>query len=211
MNATVIGDVLTIEMHGESCKVRLPKGERGPPGRDGISIRGDKGEQGERGEAGRDGRDSVVPGPVGPMGVQGMPGKTPHISIGQVLAGESPAVFVGGTPESVVLDFVLPRGPPGQPGATGKNGKDGNHEVINVLSLGNSPAYSNMMLGSYVIADGILNLPELTEAECGMWIHLKTFDRLGVTGLVEQSIMMEKESSKFVVIPYGGSFRFTRF
>ena len=212
MNATVIGDVLTIEIHGESCKVRLPKGERGPPGRDGISIRGDQGPQGEKGETGRDGRDSVIPGPQGPMGHMGVPGITPKITVGQVLAGEAPAVFSGGTPENVVLDFVLPRGPAGAVGPAGKDGKNGNHEIINVMSFGNSPAYNNMMLGCYIIADGVLNLPDMTEAEVGRWIHIKTFDRLSVTGLVESGTVLDKNNSaKFVVIAYGDGFRFTRF
>lgn len=140
-----------------------------------------------------------------------MPGKTPHITIGQVIAGESPAVFAHTNGDEVVLDFVLPRGPIGLSGPAGRDGKHGDHEIVQTMTYGNSPQYNNMMLGCYCICDGVITLPEMTEEECGKWIHFKTFDRLAISGLVEQSVMIEKGSAKFVVIPYGGSFRFTKF
>ena len=214
MSADIQGDVLTITFPtGEVSKVRVPRGERGPPGRDGISIRGDKGEVGEKGDPGRDGRDSVVPGPMGPVGSHGPPGKTPRISIGRVTSGEEAAVFVEGTPEEPVFSFVIPRGRQGEKGYPGKDGKNGSHEFAQVMCLGNSPVFHDMMFSTHIIADGLIHLPErLTEERFGSWVHFKTLDRLTITGCLEGGVVLEKnESAKMLVVPYQEHFVFTRF
>ena len=213
-SADVQGDVLTITFPtGESCKVRLPRGERGPPGRDGMTIRGDKGEPGEKGETGRDGRDSIVPGPVGPKGEPGNTGKTPRLKIGRVVTGDDAAAFIEGDAEEPVLNLVLPRGERGVLGHPGRDGKHGSHEFIEVFSAGSSPLYHDEMLSKYVIADGICNLPEgMDEAKFGAWIHFKTLDRLVINHCLEGSVVLAKnESAKMVVVPYQGRFVFTRF
>ena len=214
MSAEVQGDVLSINFPtGESTKVRLPRGERGPPGRDGMSIRGDKGEPGEKGDAGRDGRDSVVPGPKGEKGDLGAIGPCPKVRIGRVVTGDEAAVFIEGSPEEPVLNFVLPRGERGPVGAAGRDGKHGDHEYIQSFSAGSSPMVTEEMFARHVIADGIVHLPEaMDEAHCGTWVHFKTLDRLILNNAIEGQLLLEKnESAKMVVVSYQGRFCFTRF
>jgi hypothetical protein len=211
---TCVGNVLSIELDdGASHKCVLPKGERGAPGRDGISIRGDKGEKGEQGIPGR---DSVVPGVRGEKGDKGDPGAvgaTPVISIGKVDHGDAPKVYLHGTPEAPVMDFVLPRGVQGIPGRAGKDGKDGSHEYIDVLSLGHSPLFSDEWFAKHIIADGIISLPrDLPEEAVGRWVWIKTFDRAVINGTIEEFVSVEKnQSAKLVVVPYGDKFLFTKF
>ena len=214
MSADIQGDVLTITFPtGESSKVRVPRGERGPPGRDGMSIRGDKGEVGEKGDAGRDGRDSVVPGPKGDKGDLGAIGPCPKIRVGRVVTGEEAAVFLEGTPEEPIFNFVLPRGERGAMGPAGRDGKHGDHEFIQCFSAGSSPQVTEEMFARHVIADGIVRLPEaMDEAQFGTWIHFKTLDRLSIHNALEGVVVLEKnESAKMVVVPYQGRFVFTRF
>lgn len=214
MSADIQGDVLTITFPtGESVKVKVPRGERGPPGRDGMSIRGDKGEPGEKGETGRDGRDSIVPGPKGEKGDTGNMGKTPRIRIGRVVTGEEAAAFIEGDAEEPLLNLVLPRGERGPIGTAGRDGKHGSHEFTECFSAGSSPLYHDELLAKHVIADGIVNLPEaMDEAKFGAWIHFKTLDRLVLNNALEGSVVLAKnESAKMVVVPYQGKFVFTRF
>jgi hypothetical protein len=211
-NLSVLGDVLELVIGDKSAKVKIPKGERGPAGRDGISIRGEKGEKGEKGEAGR---DSTVAGPTGEKGEKGDCGDrgiTPQISVGTVVAGESPAVIMSGTPEKPIFNFVIPRGERGMAGPRGLDGKHGNHEYIDILCMGNSPRFTDEMCGKYVIMDGIVEMPEMTESDIGRWVHVKTFMDLSISGLVEEPITLRKgESAKLVVIGYGSGFKFSRF
>ena len=211
LSLTCVGDVLTLEMDGKIVKCKIPKGERGAAGRDGISIRGEKGEKGEPGLAGR---DSLVPGPKGEKGdngEMGNPGMTPEITIGSVVAGEVPQVILSGTREKPILNFVLPRGERGATGAMGRDGKHGDHEYIQLHYLGNSPRFSNEFLGSHIIADGIVELPEMSESDVGKWTYIKTFDKVAVTGLVEGGVQLDKSAAKFVVIAYGNTFKFSQF
>lgn len=208
---TVVGDVLTLDIDGHSLKCKVPRGERGAPGRDGISIRG---EPGVRGEPGAPGRDSLVPGPKGDrgdVGPPGCPGVVPEISVGTVCAGDVPQVIVSGSVDKPVLNFVLPRGERGMPGAMGRDGKHGNHEYIQLNYAGNCPRYSSDWLATHVILDGVVELPEMTESDIGAWVHIKTFDRATVVGLVEDGVHLDKAGRKFVVISYGGKFKFTAF
>ena len=211
------GRVLSLTVDGQCSKIALPAGERGPPGRDGMSIRGDKGEQGPKGDNGRDGRDSVVPGPMGERGETGPRADPLPMRIGKVLVGEEPHAVIHrentGLNAVDVLDLVIPRGVKGDPGVRGKDGKDGSHEYIKSLSLGSSPVWSEEYLGHYCIADGILSLPEeFPETLCGTWVHLKTFDRLVINYAMEGQFAIEKGcSSKMVVIPYAGKYVMTRF
>lgn len=209
---TVIGDVLELVLDGKSAKVKIPKGERGPAGRDGISIRGEKGDKGDVGPAGR---DSTVAGPKGEKGETGETGSrglTPKLSIGSVIVGETASVILSGTPEEPILNFVLPRGERGIQGVAGSDGKHGNHEYIDLLYMGNSPRFSDDWCGKHVIVDGVVELPEMSEGDIGRWVTMKTFMDLAVTGLVEEVVRVEKgTSAKFVVIGYGGKYQFTRF
>ena len=211
------GRVLALSVGDSVSKVLLPAGERGPPGRDGISIRGDKGEKGEKGDAGRDGRDSMVPGPQGEKGEMGPRGDPPIIRIGNVVVGDKASVTVSrsgmGCNIEDVLHFVIPRGEKGEIGLRGKDGNHGNHEYIKTISLGNSPAWNDEYLGYYCIMDGILNLPtEFPESQFGCWVHLKTFDRLVINNAMEGQFAIEKgESRKLVVFPYAGKYVMTAF
>jgi hypothetical protein len=207
----VAGDILTLTLGESSRKVKLPRGERGAAGRDGISIKGDQGEKGEMGRDGLAGRDSVVAGPTGPKGDCGRTGDTPSISIGQVVTGEVASVILGGTKEEPVLNFVLPRGERGFAGQPGRAGKDGSHEYIQLHYLGHSPRYTNDFLAAHVLADGQVELPEMTEADIGSWTCIKTFTEVAVTGLVEEVVRINKGAKKFVVIAYNGKFKFTAF
>lgn len=207
----VAGDVLTLTLGESSRKVKLPRGERGAPGRDGISIKGDQGEKGEQGRDGLAGRDSSVPGPKGDKGDAGKTGELPIITIGQVLTGEQASVILGGTREEPILNFVLPRGDRGFAGQPGKNGKDGSHEYIQLQYLGHSPRYTNDFISSHVLADGQVELPEMTEADIGSWTCIKTFTDVSVSGLVEEVVRITKGSRKFVVIAYNGKFKFSAF
>jgi hypothetical protein len=207
----VAGDVLTLTLGETSRKVKLPRGERGAPGRDGISIKGDQGEKGEQGRDGLAGRDSTVPGPKGDKGDVGKTGDMPLLTIGQVVTGDVPSVILGGSREEPVLNFVLPRGDRGFAGQPGKNGKDGSHEYIQLQYMGHSPRYTNDFLSAHVLADGQIELPEMSEADVGSWTCIKTFTDVSVSGLVEEVVRINKSAKKFVVIAYGGKFKFTAF
>jgi hypothetical protein len=207
----VAGDVLTLTLGETSRKVKLPRGERGAAGRDGISIKGDPGDKGEMGRDGLAGRDSVVAGPTGPKGDCGRTGDTPAISIGQVVTGEQASVILGGTKEEPVLNFVLPRGERGFAGQPGRAGKDGSHEYIQLQYMGHSPRFTNDFLAAHVLADGLVELPEMQESDVGSWTCIKTFTEVAVSGLVEEVVKITKGAKKFVVIAYGGKFKFTAF
>lgn len=208
----VQGDVLSLTIDGKVSKVKLPRGERGASGRDGISIKGDKGDKGERGECGR---DSMVPGPKGDKGDKGEVGDRgmcPTISIGQVVTGDAPAVILGGTPEYPVLNFVVPRGERGFAGPAGLNGKNGSHENIDMFYAGHSPRFTEEWKAKHVIADGVVECPDMTVDDIGTWFVVKSFTNVSVFGLCEDAVHLGKgESGKFVVIEFGGKYRFTRF
>jgi len=207
----VAGDVLTLTLGETSRKVKLPRGERGVPGRDGISIKGD---QGEKGEIGRDGRDSVVPGEKGDKGDKGDQGRiglTPEFSIGSVTTGDVPQVILGGTLEKPVLNFILAKGDRGAVGLPGKNGKDGNHEFVKLQYMGHSPRFCNEFLAGHIICDGVVDLPEMTESDVGTWTHIKTMTDVVVNGLVEQQVKLVKEARKFICVPYNSKFVWTAF
>lgn len=207
----VAGDVLTLQLGETSRKVKLPRGERGVAGRDGISIKGDQGEKGEMGRDGLAGRDSTVVGPTGPKGDCGKTGELPVLSIGQVVTGDVASVILGGSREEPVLNFVLPRGDRGFAGQPGKNGKDGSHEYIQLAYMGHSPRYTNDFISAHVLADGQIELPEMQESDIGSWTWIKTFTEVAVTGVVEEVVRITKGAKKFVVIAYGGKFKFTAF
>ena len=207
----VAGDVLTLQLGETSRKVKLPRGERGVAGRDGISIKGDQGEKGEMGRDGLAGRDSTVVGPTGPKGDCGKTGELPILSIGQVVTGDVASVILGGSREEPVLNFVLPRGDRGFAGQSGKNGKDGSHEYIQLAYMGHSPRYTNDFISAHVLADGQIELPEMQESDIGSWTWIKTFTEVAVTGVVEEVVRITKGAKKFVVIAYGGKFKFTAF
>jgi hypothetical protein len=207
----VAGDVLTLTLGETSRKVKLPRGERGAAGRDGISIKGEQGEKGETGRDGQAGRDSMVAGPKGDKGDAGKTGELPIITIGQVVTGDVASVILGGTREEPVLNFVLPRGDRGFAGQSGKNGKDGSHEYIQLQYLGHSPRFTNDFISSHCLADGLIELPEMTEADIGSWTCIKTFTEVSVSGLVEEVVRITKGAKKFVVIAYNGKFKFTAF
>jgi hypothetical protein len=210
-------DVLSLKIGETEKKVVLPRGERGPPGRDGLSMKGDKG---DKGDAGRDGRDSIVPGPQGEKGEQGADGPrgvAAELYIGEIRTSrpdEPPAVLMGGTPDKRSISFILPRGDMGIQGPPGRNGKDGTHEFIDLHYVGTNPNFQKEWNAKYIIADGLLTLPELTGDDLGKWFHVKTFSELLVCGCIEntnEGLKLEKESAKFVVIQHNQSFRFTRF
>lgn len=207
----VAGDILTLTLGETSRKVKIPRGERGVAGRDGISIKGDTGEKGEMGRDGQPGRDSTVPGPKGEKGDCGRTGDTPLLSIGQVITGEQASVILGGTKEEPILNFVLPRGERGYAGQPGKAGKDGSHEYIQLQYMGHSPRFTNDFLSAHVLADGLIELPEMQESDVGSWTCIKTFTEVAVSGLVEEVVKITKSAKKFVVIAYGGKFKFTAF
>lgn len=207
----VAGDVLTLTLGETSRKVKLPRGERGAPGRDGISIKGDQGEKGEMGRDGLPGRDSTVPGPKGDKGDAGKTGELPILTIGQVVTGDVASVILGGSREEPVLNFVLPRGDRGFAGQPGKAGRDGTHEYIQLQYMGHSPRFTNDFISAHVLADGQIELPEMSEADVGSWTWIKTFTDVSVSGLVEEVVRITKSSKKFVVIAYGGKFKFTAF
>jgi hypothetical protein len=207
----VAGDVLTLTLGESSRKVKLPRGERGAPGRDGISIKGDQGEKGEQGRDGLPGRDSAVPGPKGDKGDAGKTGELPIITIGQVVTGEQASVILGGTKEEPVLNFVLPRGDRGFAGQPGKAGKDGSQEYVQLQYLGHSPRYTNDFISAHILADGQIELPKMREEDVGSWTWIKTFTDVSVSGLVEEVVRIQKGSRKFVVIAYNGEFKFTAF
>jgi len=207
----VIGDVLSLTIGDKSSKVKLPK-ERGASGRDGISIKGDKGDRGDKGESGR---DSCVPGAKGDCGDKGDAGDRgmcPNISIGQVVCADAPAVILGGTVEYPVLNFVVPRGERGFPGACGTAGKNGSHESIDLFYAGHSPRWTFEWTAKHVIADGVVECPDLTTDDIGSWFCVKSFTSVSVFGLCEEAVHLSKgEAGKFVVIEFCGKYRFTRF
>ena len=210
----VAGEVLTLGLGDTTRKVKLPRGERGPPGRDGLSIKGDQGDQGLVGRDGLPGRDSVVPGPKGDKGDEGPRGITPVVTIGAVSTGDGsspPSVVVSGTPEKPVLNFVLPRGERGYTGIPGVNGKDGRTEFYELYYAGTSPRYNDEFLAHYVICDGALTFPEMKDTDLGAWTYIKTFAKLTVDGLIDPPQHLDREAARFVVISYNGAFKWTRF
>jgi hypothetical protein len=208
----VAGDVLTLTLGEIALKAKLPRGERGAPGRDGISIKGDKGEQGVQGRDGLPGRDSVVPGEKGEKGDRGAVGITPALSIGNVVIGDMPSAVFSGSVEAPVLNLVMPRGERGVPGRDGAKGKDGTHEYIQLHYSGSSPRFTNDFLAAHCVVDGHLELPEMKESDVGQWTCVKTFTDLVVNGCVEGAVRVERGTArKFVVISYGGKYQFTGF
>lgn len=208
----VQADVLTLTIGEKAYKVKLPRGERGPAGRDGISIKGDKGEVGIQGRDGQAGRDSTIPGEKGDKGDRGAIGSTPLFTIGQVVTGDVASATISGPPEAPVLNLVLPRGERGMAGRDGIKGKDGNHEFISLHYSGSSPRFTNEFISNHCLVDGQLDLPDMAEADVGSWTYLKTFADLVVNGCVEGAIRLARgEGRKFVVISYGGKFEFTAF
>lgn len=211
LSLTCVGDILSLQVGEKLVKCKLPKGERGPAGRDGISIRGEKG---DKGDTGAPGRDSMVAGPKGDKGDKGDQGASapiPVLTVGSVVVGETANVVIAGPPEKPELHFVIPRGERGFVGAKGQDGKHGSHEFIQLQYAGNCPRFSNELLAAHVIADGVIELPEMKESDIGSWVHLKTFDKLTVTGIIEEAVHLDKSGAKFVVIPYNGKFMFTKF
>lgn len=208
----VQGDVLTLTLGDKALKAKMPRGERGAPGRDGISIKGDKGEVGQQGRDGLPGRDSIIPGEKGEKGDRGAIGVTPAFTIGQVVTGDVASATISGVPEAPVLNLVLPRGERGMAGRDGVKGKDGNHEFIQLHYAGSSPRFTNEFLACYCLVDGQLELPEMAESDVGSWTYLKTFTDLVVNGCVEGAVRVSRgEGRKFVVISYGGKFQFSGF
>jgi hypothetical protein len=215
VNLSCEGGVLTLTVGDKVAKCILPKGERGPTGRDGISMKGDKGDQGLPGVPGRDSAVPGAKGDKGECGVQGIQGKTPLLSVGEVRVahhGEQPGVHITGMADAPTLNFVLPVGPCGLPGKDGKNGKDGSHEYINSFSIGHSPLFGEEWKSSYLIADGMSILPEMKPTDLGSWFHVKTFTDFLMTGCAEHEVKITKgESAKMVCIFVGGKCVFTRF
>jgi hypothetical protein len=207
----VAGDVLTLTLGETSRKVKLPRGERGPAGRDGVSIKGEQGERGEQGRDGLAGRDSLVAGPKGDKGDAGKTGELPILTIGQVVTGEQASVILGGSREEPILNFVLPRGERGFAGLAGRAGKDGSHEYIQLQYMGHSPRFTNDFISAHVLADGQIELPDMQESDVGAWTYIKTFTDVSVSGLVEEVVRINKGAKKFVVIAYNGKFKFTAF
>ena len=206
-------DVLTLALNNLKLVSKLPKGDRGAPGRDGMNIKGDTGVQGLPGLPGLPGRDSTIVGPKGDEGRQGGVGPAPGLRIGTVLHGDTASVILSKDSDLMYsLNFVLPKGQEGRQGIGGRDGKHGNHEYIDTNSFGNNPRYTSQMLAKYFFADGVLPLPELSDSDCGSWFHVKTLTVLAVSGLVEGSVTLEKnESAKFVAVPYNGKILFSRF
>ena len=101
-------------------------------------------------------------------------GVTPTVEIGSVAAGSEAQVTNSGTPQAVVLDFVLPRGVPGpkgdvgltgpqgpkgekgDPGADGKDGSDAHVTSQNITAaLGYTPLNgSGGTSGQFAVSDG---------------------------------------------------------
>jgi hypothetical protein len=208
----VQGDVLTLVLGDKALKAKLPRGERGAAGRDGISIKGDKGEQGIQGRDGQAGRDSTIAGERGEKGERGCIGATPLLSVGNVVIGDMPSAVFSGSPEAPVLNLVMPRGERGVAGRDGAKGKDGTHEYIQLHYAGSSPRFTNEFLASHCLVDGHLELPDMKESDVGQWTCVKTFTDLVVNGCVEGAVRVERGSArKFVVISYGGKYQFTAF
>jgi hypothetical protein len=212
-NLTVAGDILTLKLNDLVLNAKVPRGACGPPGRDGMNIKGDKGDQGPQGESGRDGRDSCIAGPQGEPGPLGPPGGVPRISIGNVVVGECASATISRETDMLyTLNLVVPRGLKGEVGDKGKDGNHGNHELITYYSFGNNPRFMEEMISSYFIGDGVLGLPELTNNESGKWFVAKTLNQLTVCNCVEGDVILKKnESGKFVVVPFNGCYRFTKF
>lgn len=208
-------DVLTLKLGEEVLKAKIPRGDIGPPGRDGMNIRGDTGPAGPKGDNGRDGRDSVVPGPKGDTGDCGARGLPIKLNMGTVNYGENPNAIVSKNAVDELtydLHLTLPRGHPGIQGIPGRDGRHGSHEVVTVFSIGHNPRYSLELLSKHVIADGIMELPTMTEADMGKWIMFKTFDRLVLNNCVEGYVAIEKnKSAKLIVVQYAGQYLFTSF
>ena len=205
-------DMLVLTLGGNVMKTKLPRGEQGPAGRDGMNIRGDVGPVGVKGDNGRDGRDSVVPGPKGDKGDCGNRGPPIKLAIGSVSSGETANAILSQQMDDYVLHLTLPKGATGNQGISGRDGKHGSHEIVNVASIGHNPRFTEEIINKHVIADGIIDLPSMTEADIGKWIMFKTFDRLVANNCVEGFCAIEKNNSaKLIVVPYQSKFLFTRF
>jgi hypothetical protein len=212
-NLTVQGDIITLKLNNLSLNAKIPRGNQGAPGRDGVNIKGDKGDQGVPGDTGRDGRDSVVPGPIGPQGPQGPQGNMPVLRMGNIVTGEMASANISKeSDDSYLLNLVVPRGLKGENGLPGRDGKNGNHEVVTYNSFGNNPRFDIEMLSCHFLADGDFTVPDMNESDMGKWFCVKTLSCLAVMNLVEEKVVLNKnESGKFVVVPYQGRFVFTRF
>lgn len=213
VNFEVQGEVLNLTVGDRTWKVKLPRGDKGPPGRDGISVRGEEGPQGPPGRDGLAGRDSLVPGPQGPQGDRGHQGLCPQLLIGSIVTGDlgaPPSAVMSGTIERPVINLVLPRGERGPPGTRGLDGKDGRSDRHEIVYAGTSPRFTTEFLNAYVIADGTLTMPDARDVDMGVWCYLKTFSLLMVDGLVEPPQQLDKEGSRFVVIHYGDGYKWTR-
>jgi len=213
VNFEVQGEVLSLTVGDRTWKVKLPRGDKGPPGRDGVSVRGEEGPQGPPGRDGLPGRDSLVPGPQGPQGDRGFQGICPQLIIGSIVTGDlgaPPSAVISGTIERPVLNLVLPRGERGPPGTRGLDGKDGRSDKHEIVYAGTSPRFTSEFLNAYVIADGTLTMPDARDVDMGVWLYLKTFSTLMVDGLVEPPQQLCKEGAKFVVIHYGDGYKWTR-
>ena len=208
-------DVLVLTLSGEVLKAKIPRGDIGPPGRDGMNIRGDQGPAGIKGDNGRDGRDSIVPGPKGDVGDTGAKGLPIKLTMGSVNHGENGNAIISKSNVDDLLyelHLTLPRGFIGNTGLTGRDGKHGSHEVAQVLSIGHNPRYTVELLSKHIIADGIIEMPAMTEADYGKWMMFKTFDRLVCNNCVEGYVAIEKnQSAKLIVVQYQNKYMFTKF
>lgn len=213
INFEVQGEVLALTVGDRTWKAKMPKGEKGPPGRDGISVRGEQGEVGPAGRDGLPGRDSLVPGPQGPQGDRGYSGTCPVITIGSVVTGDvgaPPTAVISGSSERPVLNLVLPRGERGPPGTKGIDGKDGRSDKHEIVYAGTNPRFTEEFVGAYVLADGSLTMPAMKDVQMGMWCYIKTFSTLMIDGLVEPPTQLVKEGGKFIIIHYGDGYKWTR-
>ena len=67
-------------------------------------------------------------------------------------------------------------------------------------------------MGRYVVADGNITCPEMTEADFGRWVVYNTFNELAIWGLAEHCVILKKnESARLVVIPFQGKYMLSRF
>lgn len=123
--------------------IQGPQGDRGPRGYQGVQgiqgpkgdtgVTGPQGPQGPRGQTGPQGPqgpkgDAGTVGPQGPRGPKGDKGDTGDqglaatIAIGSTITGQpgtNASVTNSGTPQNVVLNFTIPKGPKGDPGQAG--------------------------------------------------------------------------------------------
>jgi hypothetical protein len=143
----------------------------------------------------------------------GAPGLPPVLRIGSVVTGEQASGVISRESDMLyTLNLVIPRGLKGEAGAKGKDGKPGDHEKVSYNSFGNNPRFCNEMFATHFLADGDIKLPTLSETEMASWFHVKTLNRLCISGCIEDYVVLNKnESAKFVCVPYNGEYKFTRF